>query len=132
MVENLCPFFYYRSGSSKISGGSNTKKYLLSPLQHRLSQFLICVFGAESSSEIITSFHKPINVEDKKDIDYSTKVNQDRIINFAKSNEILKSRLLDENSLPEDFLKDEILNTQNNSNLSDETITIEDKNSNEN
>lgn len=35
-----------------ILGGSNTKKHLLSPLQFRLSQFLMCSHGKYATTDL--------------------------------------------------------------------------------
>jgi hypothetical protein len=35
----------FRLNNIIISGGSNTKKHILSPVQFRLSQFLLCYYG---------------------------------------------------------------------------------------
>jgi len=91
-----------------ISGGSNTKKHLISPVQHRLSLFLMCIFGSKSTSFVNESFHRDFKESDKKGSDYSTKERQNLIIDLARANEILKSRLLAE--CPIDFSLIEDLN----------------------
>lgn len=85
-----------------ISGGSNTKKHLISSVQHRLSLFLMCFFGTKSSSFVNQSFHRELNENDKKLIDYSTKQRQDFIIDLSRANEILKSRILAEGPINKD------------------------------
>lgn len=83
--------------SIDISGGSNTKKHLLSNLQFKLALFLSCIYdGSEASTIIKKSFHRDFNAEDKKRFNYSTKGNQDKIINFVSSDAQFRSRVLDE------------------------------------
>jgi len=89
-----------------ISGGSNTKKHLISPVQHRLSLFLMCFFGTKSSSFVNESFHRDFKESDKKLTDYSTKKRQGLIIDLARANEILKSRLLAEGPINRDLIID--------------------------
>jgi hypothetical protein len=84
-----------------ISGGSNKKKYLLSPNQFRLSQFLSCLQASSAVLTVSESFHKDIeNPEegDNKDINYSKKKQQEKIINFAQTQDFLKSRLLSDHT----------------------------------
>lgn len=91
--KEICARF--AAASIDISSGSNNKKHLLSPLQLKLSLFLACFYnGAQSSMDIVNSFHREFNEMDKKEMDYSTKSAQNQIIDFAKSNEIFKSRVL--------------------------------------
>jgi hypothetical protein len=84
--KDICNHF--ASTGVDISGGSNSKKHLISLLQHRLSLFLLCAFGSESYGIVNGSFHKPYQDGDKKTNDYSTKSNQNLIIDFARANEI--------------------------------------------
>lgn len=98
-----------------ISGGSNNKKHMLSPHQYRLSQFLTCLYRNEAPSKINESFHRTI--KDKKSLQYSTKSIQNDIINFAESNEILKTRLFSSKSV----LDKSILEAQANSSLNNNT-----------
>lgn len=91
--KEICGYFF--SCGIDISGGSNNKKHLLSPLQLKLSLFLSCVYGgSQASIEVKNSFHLPISDENKKELNYSIKEYQNKYIDFAKSNEMLKSRLL--------------------------------------
>jgi hypothetical protein len=78
---------YFIANGIQISGGSNSKKHLISPLQHRLSLFLICAFGSESYAIINDSFHKPYQEESKKNFDSSTKFTKNIVIDFARANE---------------------------------------------
>lgn len=80
-----------------ISGGSNNKKHILSPLQFKLSLFLSCVYGgSQASIEVTKSFHRSFNENDKKEINYSLKSVQNKIIDFAQADEIFKARILGE------------------------------------
>lgn len=109
-----------------ISGGSNTKKHLISPVQHRLSLFLMCIFGSKSTSFINESFHRDFKESEKKGFDNSTKQEQNLIIDFARANEILKSRILAEG--PIDFSSIEDLNE--NEEATQKTTSSRDKNNN--
>lgn len=84
--------------SIDVSGGSNNKKYLLSPLQLRLSLFLSAVYGGSSASlEVTKSFHRDRTLETNvKGVDFSSKKSQKKLIDFIKSNEIFKDRILNE------------------------------------
>jgi hypothetical protein len=84
-----------------ISGGSNRKKYLLSPNQFRLSQFLTCLHASSAPSTVNASFHKDNGnyfASDDKQINYSTKKQQEKIIDFTRSQEYLKARLLSDHT----------------------------------
>lgn len=90
--------------SIDVSGGSNNKKYLLSPLQLRLSLFLSAVYGGSlASSEVKNSFHRERTLETVKGIDYSSKKRKKKIIDLIKSNEIFKDRILNESLLFKDM-----------------------------
>lgn len=52
-----------------ISGGSNTKKHILSPIQLRLARFIIAIEGAQSSQKVAVSFH---DIENEPKIDLTT------------------------------------------------------------
>ena len=84
-----------------ISGGSNTKKHKLSPLHHRLSQFLICLYGGRCSlNEVNKSFNLNLkNPKILKRVDISPRKVQNEIIDFVRSNEMFKSLILNENSV---------------------------------
>ena len=101
--DDVCASFI--SAGIDISGGSNTKKHLISPIQHRLSLFLMCFFGTKSSFFVSESFHREFKASDKKLIDYSTKKSQDLVIDLARANEIFKSRILAENPINKDPIK---------------------------
>jgi len=90
--KDICVLF--ATSGIDISGGSNSKKHLLSPHQYRLAQFLLCLEGSSASAVVSNSFHKSRTIKDKKWGDYSTKTNQQFIIDFAKTNEALKAQLL--------------------------------------
>jgi hypothetical protein len=102
--DEICVRFI--STGIDLSGGSNTKKHLISPVQHRLSLFLMCFFGTKSSSFVNESFHRNFQESDKKLTDYSTKQRQDFVIDLARANEILKSRLLAEGPINRDLIID--------------------------
>lgn len=67
-----------------ISGGSNTKKHMLSPHQFRLSQFLICFYGNDVPSIINESFHRQKTENDKKNLNLSYKKIQNSIIDLVE------------------------------------------------
>ena len=94
-----------------ISGGSNNKKHLLSPLQHRLSLFLMCLYEAKSFNVVNESFHSKRPIDDNKLADYSTKSAHKQIIDFARSNEIYKNILLGESPIKSEL--GDILNKNN-------------------
>lgn len=83
---------YFISACIDISGGSNNKKHLLSIHQFRLSQFLMCIYGNETSSLINQSFHSEI--KHKKGLAIDKKKDQKVIIDFLESNDEFRSRLL--------------------------------------
>lgn len=94
-----------------ISGGSNSKKHILSPLNHRLSLFLICLYGgAYSSNEVIKSFHTDIGKDGKKMNDFSTKRFQNYIIDVTKSDEDIKNKISADSPLREQELKNKEIN----------------------
>jgi hypothetical protein len=79
-----------------ISGGSNSKKHLLSPLQHRLSLLLTCIYGSESSSIIKSSFHSHNSLnfyQSKKMHNYKEKGLEEKVFDFIKSSESLKNKI---------------------------------------
>jgi hypothetical protein len=81
--------------SIDISSGSNNKKYLLSPLQLKLSLFIACLNDASQSfTDIVSSFHRYFREEDKKSNDYTNKDFQKKLIDLAASNAIFKKRIL--------------------------------------
>jgi hypothetical protein len=63
----------FRRFNILISGGSSGKRHILSPVQHRLSQFITCVEGM-NTTKIVDSFH------------YSEKWNSRPTINLATKN----------------------------------------------
>jgi len=84
-----------------ISGGSNSKKYLLSPHQFRLSQFLLCLQGTTAVVSVSDSFHKDYKDYEKGDdktFDYSPKKTQESIIDFTRTHDYLKTRILSDNT----------------------------------
>nr|YP_025889.1 DNA-dependent RNA polymerase [Moniliophthora perniciosa]AAQ74287.1 DNA-dependent RNA polymerase [Moniliophthora perniciosa] len=105
----------FATASIDISGGSNNKKHLLSPLQSKLSLFLACwQNGANSSMEIVESFHRELTETDKKLFDYTTKSIQDLIIEYVRSNEEYKSKLLADYKNPKiDINEPKIWNDEN-------------------
>jgi hypothetical protein len=136
--QQICT--YFASTGIDISGGSNSKKHLLSPHQYRLSQFLLCLYGTETSSLVSNSFHKSRTIKDNKSMDYSTKRSQDSIIDFAKSHKYLKSRLLGNEPLIPKSIKDHFKIESNfsdknitseNSSETDQTLTSKEKSGNE-
>ncbi len=90
--------FLFGTTGVDISGGSNNKKYLLSPHQFRLSQFLSCLYGSHASTIVKESFHRFLGNKDKKIFDYSPKRVQAEITDYVLSNEYLKSQLLKDTS----------------------------------
>lgn len=90
--QEICVLFV--SIGIDISGGSLNKRHLISPNQYKLFQGLFCFYGPSASLLVSESFHKPKGRLDSKRNNFSTKENQDLIINFIKSNEELKSRIL--------------------------------------
>lgn len=90
--KDICVLF--ATSGIDISGGSNSKKHLLSPHQYRLAQFLLCLEKSSASGVVSNSFHKSRTIKDKKWGDYSTKTTLQFIINFTKTNEALKAQLL--------------------------------------
>lgn len=87
--------------SINISGGSNTKKHILSPINHRLSLFLMCLYsGSNSSNEINKSFNMYLGNEGKKMNDFSTKEKQNLIFELIKSDN-LSDKILEKSSLRE-------------------------------
>lgn len=102
-----------------ISGGSNSKKHKLSPINHRLSLFLICLYGgANSSNEVNKSFHANLGKDGKKVNDFTIKNNQNIIINFIKSNEEIKKIILAASPLREQ----ELINKEINNEVSEEDL----------
>lgn len=87
-----------------ISGGSNTKKHLLSPLQFRLSQFLICSLGDAAASTTSANFHSPREPRDKKLIEYALTKTHDDIKNLMSNNVNLIDLVCNNNSLTADEL----------------------------
>ena len=65
----------------------------------------MCFFGTKSSFFVSESFHREFKASDKKLIDYSTKKSQDLVIDLARANEIFKSRILAENPINKDPIK---------------------------
>jgi hypothetical protein len=121
--QNICTHF--ASTGVDISGGSNSRKHLISPNQHRLSLFLYCILGSESFGSINSSFHKTFEVGDKKIHNFNKKKEQDLIIDFAKTQDILKSRLLSDSPITDEF-KSSYLNYINNNNTSTDLNNIND------
>lgn len=100
-----------------ISGGSNSKKYLLSPHQFS-SQFLLCLQGSSAAVSVSDSFHKDYKdyeEGDVKSIDYSPKKTQEFIIDFTRTHDYLKTRILSDNTEIFNGIKD-YLNKQNKKN----------------
>lgn len=76
---------YFRKLTITVSGGSNTKRHMLSPTQLRLAQFITCAEGM-SSLGVVESFEKGRNIEDdsiKKNI---TQPLEDLSSDFIKEN----------------------------------------------
>jgi hypothetical protein len=80
-----------------VSGGSNTKRHILSPIQLRLAQFIVCLEGI-SSSGVVESF--------KLDLKSSTRMGID----------LTKKEIKDSMPLIEDFKTVEDLNKQSSDN----------------
>lgn len=75
----------------EISGGSNNKKHLLSSHQFRLSLLSYCLLGIPVLGFIIDSFHKGRDINDKKEINYSTNEVKNYIIDYkVKQRAIIK------------------------------------------
>jgi len=55
-----------------VSGGSNTKRHILSPIQLRLAQFIVCLEGI-SSSGVVESFKLDLKSSTRIGIDFTTK-----------------------------------------------------------
>jgi hypothetical protein len=99
----------FRSLNIIVSGGSNTKKHILSPVQLRLSQFILAI-GWDQNDSINYSFHG------------RTKANTKPTIDFTSDKEILKlmNALIDKQkneSITLDKLKNDINNSNNENNL---------------
>nr|QWO71391.1 RNA polymerase [Arthromyces claviformis] len=117
--DTICAYFGF--SMMQISGGSYTKRHLLSPNQIRLTLILICLLGSETYPLIIKSFHnyKKLN---SKNFDYSSKLVESVIMDFAKSNDELRERLLlstrvsKNNNLETSLMDKESLNTEKTSN----------------
>lgn len=91
--KNICVSFL--TCGIDISGGSNNKKHLLSPLQFKLSLFLICLYGGSQASNVVKKdFHRVFTSEDKKIYSSTPKYAQGLLIDFIKSTENFKSRIL--------------------------------------
>jgi hypothetical protein len=88
----------FRRFNILISGGSSGKRHILSPVQHRLSQFITCVEGM-NTTKIVDSFH------------YSEKWNSRPTINLATKNmnEAIKE------------LNEDLITTPQEGNLKDKT-----------
>lgn len=84
--------------SIDVSGGSNNKKYLLSPYQLKLSLFTMALFGGSAATlRVKNSFHRDRNLgidHQGKGIDLYTKGNKKEIIDIIQSNKIFKNRVL--------------------------------------
>src|SRR6202012_2077373 len=130
--HNICTLF--ASTGIILSGGSNSKKHQLSPLQHRLSMFLICSYPKESYSLINESFHRPIDPQDKKIVDLpkvSDKKVQNVVMDFAKSKDIVMERLLSLSTFKPGFKLDSIdLGELNKSNSNSSNSNSNSSNSN--
>jgi len=55
-----------------VSGGSNTKRHIISPVQLRLAQFIVCLEGF-SSSGVVESFKLDLKSSTRMGIDLTTK-----------------------------------------------------------
>jgi hypothetical protein len=62
----------FRLNNLNISGGSNTLRHILSPVQLRLAQFITCIEGM-NSSKIVESFHLSKNKSKQVGINLSSK-----------------------------------------------------------
>lgn len=65
-----------------ISGGSNTKKHILSPIQLRLARFLIAILPL-TGSDVANSFHSD-RINKKAGFDFTTKEAKEEIAQFIE------------------------------------------------
>jgi hypothetical protein len=85
-----------------ISGGSNTKKHMLSPIQLRLARFIIATVPL-TGIEIAESFHNDI-LHNKSNQDWTSKEAQEKISNCTDEikNKFMDRKLLNESISSED------------------------------
>lgn len=77
----LFRFLLFALYNVNLSGGSKTKRHILSPLQHRLAQMMVVLFGSEASRAIV------------KESYYDSKVETRNILNLSNTEFLFESPL---------------------------------------
>jgi hypothetical protein len=99
----------FRRSGIIVSGGSNTKKHILSPVQLRLSQFLIAT-GWDQNNNINFSFHGNLKTNTQPTIDFTSDKEILKLMNSLVEKQKNESIILDK-------LKNDVNNSNNKNNL---------------
>ena len=80
--------FFFKELNLDLSGGSNNKKHLLSPIQYKLSLFIWILKGNQGMKSITESFNIERYSNDKKLLNYFSKENKQILKDYR--NKMLK------------------------------------------